>query len=244
MRISHLFSLLAAAALSIFTPSPAQAGPEDGRMEIKPLTEGVWLHTSYGRLSSGAWYPSNGLVVVVDEQAWIIDTPWPEKDTPRLVAWIREQGWEPAGSLSTHFHDDRASGIGWLNGQAIPTWASYRTNAQLAERGQALASKSFDSAEHAFVEDQVVVFHPGAGHTRDNVVAWLPRHGILFGGCLVRSMSTSSMGNVADASLADWPVSITRLMQRFPDVETVLPGHGEPGGQELLQHTLRLARKH
>ena len=45
----------------------------------------------------------------------------------------------------------------------------------------------------------IEVFFPGAGHTRDNLVVWLPEHRVLFGGCMVKSARGRTPGNLADA---------------------------------------------
>jgi hypothetical protein len=46
---------------------------------------------------------------------------------------------------------------------------------------------------------------PGAGQTRDNVVAWSPEQRVLFGGCLLKPTSSGGLGNTADSVLADRP---------------------------------------
>ena len=89
----------------------------------------------------------------------------------------------------------------------------------------------------------VEVFYPGAGHARDNVMVWLPQSGVLFGGCAVRAAGTTALGNVADADLTSWPVAIRRAIERYGEANVVVPGLGEPGGADLLRHTLTLFAK-
>jgi len=86
----------------------------------------------------------------------------------------------------------------------------------------------------------VEVFFPGAGHTQDNLVVWVPQHRTLFGGCIVKNAHDRTLGNTADADLREWPASLRRLQTRYGQASLVVPGHGEPGGPELLQHTLDL----
>jgi metallo-beta-lactamase class B len=88
--------------------------------------------------------------------------------------------------------------------------------------------------------EHLELFYPGAGHTIDNSVVWIPERKILFGGCLVKSTSSTDLGNIADADLKEWPRSIHKVMDKFPATEVVIPGHGTSGGMELLQHTLDL----
>ena len=206
-------------------------------MEIRPLTEGVYLHTSYGDVPGYGLYPSNGQVVVVEDDAYIIDTPWPEADTDKLIAWIEQQGLQLVASLSTHFHSDRTSGIPTLNKAGVTTYASTMTNQLLAEHGKELAAVGFDPDGFWLLKDRIYAWHPGAGHSLDNVVVWLPEQKLLVGGCLVRSLETNSMGNTADGDIEEWPRSIQSVETAHPDISIVVPGHGLPGNADLLKHT-------
>ena len=62
---------------------------------------------------------------------------------------------------------------------------------------------------------------------------------MLYGGCAVHELSSTSAGNVADADLAEWPTSVERIQKHYPEAEVVIPGHGLPGGLDLLQHSER-----
>ncbi|QFU77050.1 subclass B1 metallo-beta-lactamase [Halioglobus maricola] len=218
-----------------------EAGPDDGEMEIRKLASGVYLHTSYAALPNIGFYPSNGLVVVRDQQAYLIDTPWLVPDTGELLRWVEAQGWELQASISTHYHEDRASGIATLNERDIPTWAFAMTNEFLQAGGSATAAHTFDGEGVWLLQDEIYAWYPGGGHTADNIVVWLPREKILVGGCLVRAADARSMGNTADADIAAWAGSALRVQEKFHEAVTVLPGHGAPGGLELLTHTADLA---
>lgn len=78
----------------------------------------------------------------------------------------------------------------------------------------------------------------------ESTVVWLAEPRILFGGCLVRGWSAKSMGNTSDADLASWPGAISFLQLHYPAPILVVPGHGDPGGPELLAHTVRLLAAH
>lgn len=81
---------------------------------------------------------------------------------------------------------------------------------------------------------------PGAGHSEDNTVVYFPQGGVLFAGCLVKSLGTRGLGNTADAVAADWPASLEALKSAYPTASVIIPGHGSPGGMELIDHTLTL----
>ena len=80
----------------------------------------------------------------------------------------------------------------------------------------------------------------GAGHTRDNSIVWIPDIKLLWGGCLVKSAKSKTMGYIDEADLDAWPGTIESLRETYPDVKIVVPGHGQPGGTELFDRTLEL----
>lgn len=89
----------------------------------------------------------------------------------------------------------------------------------------------------------IEVFYPGEGHSPDNIVVWLPEYKVLFGGCLVKELDSKGLGNTTDANLEQWPISINKVLEKYPDAEVVIPGHGNWGGIELIEHTLELLKQ-
>lgn len=230
-----LFMLLL--AISIFGSDREAGAQELPELEITQLNDNLFLHTSYEYFDGFGLVDSNGLVYVDDQSAYVIDTPASEADTQKLVEAFRERGFTINGSISTHFHDDSAIGIAWLNSQSIPTYAYHMTNDLLTNAGMAQASHTIASINHWLFNGKVEVFYPGGGHSPDNVVVWLPEEGVLFGGCFVK---TGSLGNLSDADLDAWPDSARSLLARYGDAETVVPGHGEVSDVALLESTLAL----
>ncbi|HZV61648.1 MAG TPA: DIM/SIM/IMP family subclass B1 metallo-beta-lactamase [Methylophilaceae bacterium] len=233
----NLFIALIWLCVATNSAMAADALPE---LEIKQLTDDVYLHTSYQVVEGFGLVDSNGLVVVINDAAYIIDTPWSAPDTKKLLAWLEARNLTVKGSVSTHFHEDRTAGIQVLNSKNIPTYASSLTNALLRKANQAQASRAFDN-NLWLVEDQIEVFYPGPGHSQDNVVVWLPNQGVLFGGCFIRAGETQSLGNVSDALVSEWPASAEKLMARYKTAQLVVPGHGKVGDVSLLEHTRALA---
>ena len=71
-------------------------------------------------------------------------------------------------------------------------------------------------------------------------MVWIPVDQVLYGGCLIKSMQSTNLGNTADADLRQWGPSIQNLKKRYAHAKLVVPGHGAVGGIELLQHTFEL----
>ena len=210
-------------------------------LEIIGIYQDVYLHKSYSRVDGFGLVSSNGLIVIKDKRAFLIDTPWSIGDTKKLISWIQEKGYVLVGSISTHSHEDRTAGINWLNSQSIPTYASRLTNDLLKKEGKELALNTIDKSEIELFGGNVEVFYPGGGHTIDNLVVWLPKPKILFGGCFVRSLESKSLGYTGEAAIDKWPDSVGNVLLKYPEAKIVVPGHGKLGDIRLLQHTKKLA---
>lgn len=210
-------------------------------IEITKVQQGVYLHKSYNDIKNFGLVSSNGLIVIENDQAFIVDTPWSEKDTENLVNWVKDKNYHLLGSISTHSHDDRTAGIAWMNRHNIPTYASQLTNTLLMKAGKAAAESTLTGIESTLFEGMITTFYPGEGHAVDNIVVWLPKFKILFGGCLVRSLASKSLGYTGEANIQQWGSSINKLQRKFSDAVLVVPGHGKVGGIELLNHTKTLA---
>jgi metallo-beta-lactamase class B len=83
-------------------------------------------------------------------------------------------------------------------------------------------------------------YYLGAAHSLDNIVVWIPTEQILFAGCMVKSLKTKDLGNIADGDLNEYPKTVDKLIDKFPTAKIVIPGHGQFGGLDLIKHTRNL----
>lgn len=230
---------------SIAYPSAEELSP--GEVLLLPVYDGVWIHVAteeYG----GVVFPSNGLVVRDGEGLLLIDTAWGAENTAALLATIEvEIGLPVRRALSTHFHDDRVGGIDSLRAAGVETFGTPLTRRLAEDEGNEVPEHALEGLEEAGSARRfgpVEVFYPGAGHAPDNLVVSVPHAGVLFGGCAVYAGSRAKPGNLADADLGAWAASIERIRARYPDADVVIPGHGAPGGLELLAHTVAVNEVH
>jgi hypothetical protein len=63
---------------------------------------------------------------------------------------------------------------------------------------------------------------------------------VLFGGCLIKLDTATTVGNVADADVTEWPRSVARVAARYPDATTIIPGHGAVSAHSALALTRTL----
>jgi metallo-beta-lactamase class B len=206
---------------------------------VRRLAPGVWVHTTLAGEDFGR-YPANGLVVEDGEGSLLVDAGWNPQQAERLVEWAQKELRHPVrAAVVTHFHSDRLGGMQALLSRGLPVYGLEETSRLAAAKAEHAPVPSRTFAEQERV-GPIELFFPGAGHSRDNIVVWHPASGVLFGGCFVKDGSAKDLGNVADADLAAWPASLERTRGQFPQMRTVVPGHGLPGGPELLMHTQEL----
>ncbi|MCB0542316.1 MAG: subclass B1 metallo-beta-lactamase [Saprospiraceae bacterium] len=216
----------------------ALAAQKDGDLIVTEISSGYWMHTSYKMLGD-APFPSNGMIAEVSGGVLIVDTGWGKKPTRKLLRWVRRHLHKPVkGLIVSHSHDDRSGGIALFAKKGIPLFMSERSARLLREQGEKLPD--YTALPDESTQLGAEVFYPGSGHTSDNIVVYFEEPRILFGGCFVKSRDAKGLGNIADADLKAWPLSLQAVQRRFPDAKIVVPGHQSAGGTDLLIHTLQL----
>jgi glyoxylase-like metal-dependent hydrolase (beta-lactamase superfamily II) len=218
---------------------PRQTIRED--LVVERLAEGVWLHTSWHELEGFGRVPANGLVVVSDGEAALVDTPWTNDQTARLAAWAEERlGARLTTAVPTHSHVDCMGGLAAAHDRGARSWAHEQTVGFARRDGLPVPQESFEGGHDLQVGSRrLELRYVGPGHTADNIVVWIPDVKVLFGGDIVRSVG-ASLGYTKEADLGAWPSSIETLAREYEGAALIVPGHGRPGGAELLAHTREL----
>ncbi len=209
-------------------------------LKIKKLANNVYQHISFKKVEPWGLVDTSGLIVINGTEAHIIDTPWSTQATKELIAWIKTKGLTIKSTVVTHFHDDSSNDLPLLNDLNIKTYATSLTNTLLKSKQKERSSDEISSPTFELIEGVINVFYPGAGHTKDNIVVWLPKEKILYGGCFVKSLGAKTLGYTGDAVVSEWSNSIQNVINRYPDIKVVIPGHGKVGDTSLLTHTQKL----
>jgi metallo-beta-lactamase class B len=215
-------------------------------IQLTQLTDNVWIHTTsidypgYGRV------PANGLLIVDEKTAALIDTPWTNEQTGVIFDWVKDHfNVTIEHVIVTHSHDDCMGGLAEVHQRNAFSYALDLTRNIAEKEGKPLPQTTFsDSFTLELRKTTLLVKYFGGGHTIDNIVVWLPEHNILFGGCLVKSLSSKSLGNIKEADVEAWPNTLQKLLDAFPSAEIVVPGHGTHGGKRLIAHTINLCEMH
>jgi len=248
IQIVHDFVLISLACWMCTGLSTSHAQSDDVEIRLKDdvtvrrLAEGLWLHTTYYDISGLENIPANGLIVIDGEKAMMIDLPWTDEQAGVLFDWVaREHKAAIQKVVPTHFHIDCAGSLAEAHRRGADSFALEKT-VELLKQAEKPAPKNWFTGQMSLAcgNTSVELAFWGGGHTVDNIVAWIPSKKILFGGCLVKSLDAGNLGNTREADLKNYPATLKRVREKYSNAKIVIPGHGRPGGLELIDHTIEL----
>ncbi len=214
-------------------------------IKTSKVDSNIYLYTSYGDAGNYKNVDANAVVVVSGNEAMLFDTPWDSVQAEQLITWVNDSLHKKIIlSVITHAHADRIGSIGIMHRHGIPTYSHYLTAQEAVKRG-------YHKPLHIFYNDdttfhcgniEVVAYYPGAGHTIDNIVLYIPSKKFLYGGCFIKSGFSTDIGNIEDANVAAWPESLAKMKNRFKKtgIVMIIPGHGSWQSDKAIENTHRL----
>ncbi len=212
-------------------------------LDVVRLSGRVYMHVSRYEMPPFGLVPANGLILVDKGEAFLFDTPWTESQTEVLLDWIENVlRASVTACVPNHWHKDAMGGLPAVHRRGIPTYAYDGTIAIARQKG-------LRPPEHGFASERTLKLHGlevrnvylGGGHSTDGIFVWIPAENLLFPGCMAKDAKAVNLGNTEDADVRAWPGTMEKALAAFPDARIVVPGHGQPGGPELLRHTRDLA---
>lgn len=214
-------------------------------INITPVDSNIYLYTSYGDVGNYKNIDANAVVVISGEDAVLFDTPWDDAQATQLISFVQDSlKKDIIMSIITHAHVDRIGSIKTLHKNNIPTVCYKLTAEEAPKHGYPVPEHRFYSRDTSFKcgEIDIVAYHPGAGHTVDNIVLYIPSKKFLYGGCFIKSGYSNSIGNIEDADVAAWPNSLKKTQQHFSKtgIDMIIPGHGSWKSSKAIENTLRL----
>ena len=188
-------------------------------------------------------------LVIGESSCLVVDTCSDPAQGAELRTAVREITRQPCTVVLTHAHFDHCLGTAAF--LPAPVWAHPRCRDDLARGGAAQHAEAlacFNAQrirrgilgepalvppvvpDHLVTEPvevdlggrQVLLTHPGLGHTDGDIAVWSPDTGVLFAGDLVEQGADPDF---TDAYPLDWPTAVTALLRLHPRV--VVPGHGD-----------------
>ena len=196
-----------------------------GEVRLYQIADGVWSHIATQSFD-GVVYPSNGLIVRDGDELLLIDTAWGAK-TQRHFSRRLKSKLTSRNAQSPRTFMTTASAALMSFGRLGRQRTHHRRHAGLAEaEGNEIPTHSLEglsSSGDAGLRSSRAL-HPGAAHSTDNLVVYVPSANVLCGGGAVHELSSTSAGNVADADLAEWPTSVERIQKHYPKQRSSFPG--------------------
>ena len=227
----------------VFTQPDYRMIKVDDNIELIKLSENAYIHISYMEFPEYGRTPANGLIFISRGDALVFDSPWTDSLTMDLFSYLTDSmKLRITGFIPNHWHIDCMGGLGYIKDQKIETYANQMTIDIAKSKNLPVPDHGFkDSLQLQLGEKIIQCFYPGAAHSLDNIVVWIPSERILFAGCMIKSLNSRNLGNTTDGDLIAYPSTIDKLISNFKDAKIVIPGHGQFGGLDLLEHTRELA---
>ncbi|QHT65800.1 subclass B1 metallo-beta-lactamase [Rhodocytophaga rosea] len=210
-------------------------------LTIQQVSDHVCQHISYLQTESFGNVPCNGMIVFDKNEAIIFDTAPDTTISAELITWVeKELNCKIKAIIPTHFHSDCLGGLEAFHRRQIHSYANNTTIQLATSNHSAVPANGFDKMLELKVGSRKVIAEfIGEGHTKDNIIGYFPDENIMFGGCLIKEVGAGK-GNLADATVQDWPSTVTALKQKYAATKLVIPGHGKTGGTELFDYTIQL----
>jgi len=237
MKNFLLFVIIVLAQQAVRSQDTIKISPD---LELIRISENALIHVSYSVLPGYGRVSANGLVFIDGKKAFLFDTPWNDSLTETLVTYLElEMNLTMAGFVPNHWHEDCMGGLGYIKSRNIKSFANNLTSEIAREKGLPVPDQGFtDSLILNPGRREIICYFPGAAHSMDNIVVWIPSEEILFPGCICKSIDARNLGNTADGDLHAYRGTVEWIIRKFPVAKIVIPGHGSYGGPELLTQTL------
>jgi metallo-beta-lactamase class B len=211
-------------------------------IELIRITEGFYMHTTASESPGFGKYSANGLLVIKNGKAFMIDSPVTNETTRTLISYLADSmNVQLVLFTGGHYHEDCIGGIEATKEAGAKSFLSSMTREKCIQFNLPLPDTTYEknyffSFEGIPVECRLV----GGGHTADNTIVYFPEQDIMFGGCLVKNTGSTNLGNLKDAVVDQWKPTIEKILELYPSVKFIVPGHGALGGKEMLTHTISL----
>lgn len=219
----------------------AQVIYKSNELFIHQLTRSVYIHETFLETEDYGKVSCNGMVVINDNEALIVDTPSEGNAAIELVNWIEQtMASKIKAVVVNHHHVDCLGSLEVFHQKSIPSYSSYITAKLAEEDDYEVPNNTFTSHQKLRVGKLTVLNQFfGPAHAQGNVATYVQGEEVIFGGCMVKSLR-AGMGNLADADVVVWPKTIQKIKQAYPTARYVIPGHGKVGGLNLLDVTIEM----
>lgn len=209
----------------------------------------------YAYIQTGGLNISNAGLIVGTEGCLVVDALYVRPMTRAFQRAIRRTTDSPVRRVvCTHHHADHTLGLIWF-GQNVEVIAHENMDAEMRRAGLDLGH--YREVNPEFAADlrgltqrfpsvtfegrmtlqlgarRVELLHLGHGHTRGDVLVYLPDEEVLYTGDVCFNFVTPA---TFDANIGNWISVLERI--RAMRVRTIVPGHGPVGDRRVLDEML------
>jgi cyclase len=180
----------------------------------------------------------NSGILVSDSLVLVVDTKMKEA-ADNLYQQVKQlAGNKPIIVVNTHVHTDHSNGNHLYKGQTIIAGGNYDKDFWSKDAGAESLPTQWvkDSLVFKVGDETVTVRNLGFdAHTQSDVVVYLANRKLLFTGDVVLNRQIPALFNRYRASSAGYMKAFDLMEKQF-DVKTVVPGHGDIGGVEVIDN--------
>lgn len=221
-------------------PSKLLVSKNEKQLAFYKIKKNTFVHISFLQTQTWGKVGCNGMIYIHKNQAYIFDTPTDNETSEVLIKTLEDQNIKIKGVVVNHFHNDCLGGLEAFHKKGIKSYASEKT-IELAKK-DSMTIPQIGFKEHLTLrigKKDIGNHYLGEAHTKDNIISFIPSENLIFGGCMVKELNAGK-GFLGDANEKEWSNTIRNVKKAFPSAQFIVPGHGKPGGQELLDYTIGL----
>lgn len=176
----------------------------------------------------------NSGILITDSAVLVIDTKM-AKNAEKLYNLVKEKaGTKPVIVINTHYHFDHTGGNKFYKGDKIYIGNYTKEFLQKNVKSEAMPTIFVqDSLILNMGNETVMLYNMGQAHTYNDMVVYLKNRKLLFSGDLVFYNVNPVLKKESGADVDKWIAVLNTILHKW-EVNTIIPGHGESGGKELL----------
>lgn len=177
----------------------------------------------------------NSGILISDSMILLIDTKQDEAAEALYNQVKKLAGNKPVLVVNTHYHPDHVSGNKFYKDATILAGGNYTKEDWIKNTSAGTLPNKWlqDSLNLNMGDETVTILNLGKNiHTPSDVVVYLHKRKMLFAGDIILNKQAPYLQETANPNA--YLTAFEVLPKQF-DIQTIVPGHGEVGGIEVLE---------
>jgi len=175
-------------------------------------------------------------ILASDSMVLVIDTKMKEASEKLYDTVTKIANGKPILIVNTHIHNDHSNGNGKFKGHRILAGGNYTKEQWKEEAGEESMPTEWikDSLTFNVGKEKVTIINLQRNtHTNSDIVVYLHNRKMLFGGDVILNKQVPAMLGKSHADPEGYMEAFDMLENKY-DIKTVVPGHGDIGGKEII----------